>query len=236
MRHSKEIITSALDLYSKGLSLRQIRDHFKQFHGVKASQSTILAWIHKYAGMIKKYTDSLKIEHSPLLHADETVFRFNGHKNWFWACIDGRTRYLMPFELTRWRWGEEAVELFSRSKQALTHAPNAIMTDGFQGYERAIRGVFPQSLHIRSVGCADPMNHNVKIESFNRTVKDRVKAMHSFKSFRSARLLLECWRIWYNFMKPHEGLKGKTPAEAAGLFKPNSGNVWLELINRAIKT
>lgn len=40
--------------------------------------------------------------------------------------------------------------------------------------------------------------------------------------------------IYHNFIKPHQGLQGRTPAEAAGI-KVQGENKWLTLIQNASK-
>jgi hypothetical protein len=39
--------------------------------------------------------------------------------------------------------------------------------------------------------------------------------------------------IHYNFVKPHQALDGKTPAEASGI-KIEKKNKWLDLIDKAL--
>jgi hypothetical protein len=39
-------------------------------------------------------------------------------------------------------------------------------------------------------------------------------------------------QVYHNFIKPHEGLDGKTPAEACGI-KVNGENKWITLIQNA---
>jgi hypothetical protein len=41
-------------------------------------------------------------------------------------------------------------------------------------------------------------------------------------------------KIYYNFIRPHQGLEGKTPAEAAGIGIDGE-NKWEELLKRSIK-
>ncbi|MGZ7049913.1 MAG: hypothetical protein ACXVHO_07900 [Methanobacterium sp.] len=41
-----------------------------------------------------------------------------------------------------------------------------------------------------------------------------------------------CYQIFHNYMRPHEGLKGKTPAEACGI-KVEGENKWVTLIQNA---
>ena len=47
-----KIVTLVLDLYFKGLSLRKIKDHLKQFYGIEINHSTIYRWIKKYMKLI----------------------------------------------------------------------------------------------------------------------------------------------------------------------------------------
>ncbi|MDI6846931.1 MAG: hypothetical protein QMD23_02205, partial [Candidatus Bathyarchaeia archaeon] len=39
--------------------------------------------------------------------------------------------------------------------------------------------------------------------------------------------------IYYNFIRPHMSLNGKTPAEEAGINLKLEGNKWLALIEKA---
>lgn len=40
----------------------------------------------------------------------------------------------------------------------------------------------------------------------------------------------EGFDIYYNFIRPHQALDGKTPAEKAGMQLNLNGNKWLQLI------
>jgi hypothetical protein len=44
--------------------------------------------------------------------------------------------------------------------------------------------------------------------------------------------IAEGQRILYNFVKPHQALEGKTPAQVAGVGV--QGNKWMELLKEAI--
>ena len=47
-RHKPEIITAALDLRAKGMSLADVVDHIDQHHRVKVTRQTILDWQNKF--------------------------------------------------------------------------------------------------------------------------------------------------------------------------------------------
>jgi hypothetical protein len=44
--------------------------------------------------------------------------------------------------------------------------------------------------------------------------------MRGLRNNKTAKLLLDGWVAYYNFLRPHETLKGKTPAEMAGIKFP----------------
>jgi hypothetical protein len=46
--------------------------------------------------------------------------------------------------------------------------------------------------------------------------------------------MLDGWFVFYNFLRPHSSLGGKTPAEVAGI-KLDLTNRWESLIDLAIK-
>ncbi len=53
------------------------------------------------------------------------------------------------------------------------------------------------------------------MERANGEVKDREKVMRRLKIKDTS--VLPGYQIFHNYMKPHEALKGKTPAEACGI-------------------
>jgi hypothetical protein len=57
----------------------------------------------------------------------------------------------------------------------------------------------------------------------------RVKLM----TLKSAQTLMEAMRIYHNYIKPHQGLDGKTPAEASGI-RIEGQNKWQRLIQNAV--
>ncbi|KQC05724.1 MAG: hypothetical protein APR53_06280, partial [Methanoculleus sp. SDB] len=75
MKHDPKIITLALDLYFKGVSLRKIADHLKQFHEIEVAQTTPMRWIKKYLKLLAHYVEKNKVNTGKIWHSDEmTVF------------------------------------------------------------------------------------------------------------------------------------------------------------------
>jgi putative transposase len=72
------------------------------------------------------------------------------------------------------------------------------------------------------------------IERLQGTQRDRTKVLRHFKRIETAQVKLDGFRGIYNFVRPHMGLKGQTPAEAAGVATPEmSGASRLEALVRA---
>ena len=74
--------------------------------------------------------------------------------------------------------------------------------------------------------------NNNKMERMNGEIRDRERCMRTLE--RSDTPILSGMRIYHNFVKPHQALGGKTPAEAAGI-EVNGENKWITIIQNASK-
>jgi len=82
---------------------------------------------------------------------------------------------------------------------------------------------------VRNIRIAGQV-HNNKMERFNGEVRDREKVMRGLKKKDTA--ILKGYQVFHNYIRPHEALKGKTPAEACGITVEGK-NKWLTLIQNA---
>ena len=83
--------------------------------------------------------------------------------------------------------------------------------------------------HIRHIKIRGDMNNN-KNERFNGEIRDREKVMRGLKKDDTP--ILKGYQIFHNYIREHQGLKGKTPAEACGI-KVEGRNKWVTLIQNA---
>ena len=72
----------------------------------------------------------------------------------------------------------------------------------------------PRTEHIRRIKIKGYMNNN-KMERLNGEIRDREKVMRGWKKKDTP--ILTGYQIFHNYIRPHEGLNGKTPAEACGM-------------------
>ena len=70
------------------------------------------------------------------------------------------------------------------------------------------------------------------MERMNGEVRNREKVMKGLK--RPDTPILKGVQIFHNYIRPHEGLNGDTPADRAGI-KIVGGDKWATLIQRASK-
>lgn len=244
MKFSPKIITQTLDLYFKGLSQRKIADHLKQFENVSVAQPTILDWIKKYLKLLAKYSEKYKADVGNIWHCDETTvfIKKDGEKKyyqWIWNLMDAKTRYLLACQVTESRFVKDARKPLSKAKEIAKNAPDAIVTDGLQAYKEAIKAEFYglgriQNPHVRLKDFETKPNNNI-LERLNGTFRERTKVMRSLDSSIGAEEFAAGMQTYYNYIRPHQGINGMTPAQMANIPINLMGNRWETMIGLAIK-
>jgi len=68
------------------------------------------------------------------------------------------------------------------------------------------------------------------MERLNGEIRDREKVMRGLK--KNDTPILQGIQIYHNYIRPHEGLNGKTPADACGI-EIKGENKWITLIQNA---
>ena len=71
---------------------------------------------------------------------------------------------------------------------------------------------------------------NNRMERLNGEIRDREKVVRSLKKDDSA--ILDGYRIFHNYIRPHMALEEKTPAEVAGI-SVKGNDKWLTIIRNA---
>jgi transposase-like protein/DNA-directed RNA polymerase subunit M/transcription elongation factor TFIIS len=233
MQTNPKAITVALDLYFKGVSLRKIVDHLKQFEGTNVSHVAVIKWIRKYVALMRNYVDGLHPELSRVFHADETKVNIRGQWVWLWHLMDSDTRFLLANHVSQGRTIADAREAFRQAKNVAKTEAGVVLTDGLSSYDPATEKEFPNAVHVSRVGLQKKLNNN-RMERYHGTFKERSKVMRAIKKTDSP--IIDGQRIYYDYLRPHTALDGKTPAQAAGIELDLTGNKWESLIKRSAKS
>jgi len=233
MKHNPQAITTAMQLYFSGESLRNAQKSLRLL-GVEVSHQTVYNWIKKYVKLMETYVDELKPQVSGTWRADELWVKIKGDMKYLFALMDDETRYWIAQEVAETKYKHDAGKLFQMARRVTGKKPETLITDGLKSYHQAYMREFwtlrnPRTKHIRHIKVRGDKNNN-KMERLNGEIRDREKTMRGLK--RKDTPILSGCQIFHNYVRPHQGLKGKTPAEACGITVEGK-NKWITLIQNA---
>jgi transposase-like protein len=233
MKHNPQAITSAMQLYFSGESLRNTQKSLRLL-GVEVSHKTIFMWIKKYVKLMQDYVEKIVPNVSDTWRADELYVKIKGDMKYLFALMDDETRFWIAQEVAESKYKHDARKLFQLGVKTTGKKPMTIITDGLPAYHDAFNKEFwtmkkPRAEHINAIKLSGNMNNN-KMERFNGEIRDREKTMRGLKTKETP--ILTGYQIFHNYIRPHEGLDGKTPSEACGITVKGN-NKWLTLIQNA---
>jgi len=244
MRNTPQKITLCLDLFYKGISTRKIQEHLQAFYPHNSSWVSIYRWIVKFSEKISQFTDKLKLNVGNEIQVDEVEFhrrkqsnRKGVDRNWFIDSIDTKTRYMVSSEFVKAREKKEVRAILKDIKKKVKDV-EILTTDGHHIYQNVVKKIFGYDkvkqrynvLH-NVVNASKGEGFNIKIERLHNTIRHRTKTFRGFHgSIKSAKAIMKGFEIYYNFIRQHLALKGKTPSELATDIKLKENNKWLELI------
>jgi putative transposase len=148
--------------------------------------------------------------------------------------MDDDTRFWIAQHVADTKNVADLKPLFKNAKVLTGKRPSTLTSDGAPNFNDAFKNEFfiisnPRSRHIRHVRMRGDHNNN-KMERMNGEVRDREKVMRGLKKIDT--IVLPGYQLYHNYIRPHEGLDGKTPAEKCGI-KIEGDNKWKTLIKNA---
>jgi transposase-like protein len=234
MKHNPQGITAAMQLYFSGESLRNTARSLRMI-GVEVSPRTILRWIDKYTGLMERYLSTIQPQLSDTWRADEMFLKMKGNLKYLYALMDDQTRFWIAQEVANAKYTADVRPLLELGKAVAGKKPKTFITDGAANFHEAYLKEFhtarreTDTEHIRHIRLAGDRNNN-RMERFNGELRQREKVTRTLK--RPDTPILTGYQIYHNYIRPHEALDGKTPAEKAGI-EVKGTDKWLTLIQNA---
>ena len=219
MKADADVITSAMQLYFTGESLRNVQK-FLRLRGVQVTHVTVYRWIRKYVALMGTYLDQLKPQVGNTWRADELFLKVKGDMKYLYALMDDETRFWIAEQVADTKYHADIHELFHDGRKRAGKAPQRIITDGAMNFGAAINDEFWREkqaiaiVHDRDIRLNGPI-HNNRMERLNGEIRDREKVVRGVK--RTDSPLVEGLQIYHNYIRPHMALEGRTPASVAGI-------------------
>jgi transposase-like protein len=183
---------------------------------------------------MNRYLDRITPNVGSVWRADELYLKVKGNMKYLFALMDDQTRFWIAQEVADYKGTSDIRPLLKDGMEVAEKKPEVFITDGAANFHQAFNKEFRTNrrdspIHISHIHLAGDRNNN-KMESFNGELRDREKTMRSLKTQDSP--ILKGMQIHHNFIRPHSGLDGQTPAAKAGI-EVKGENKWLTIIQNA---
>jgi transposase-like protein len=185
MRHNPQAVTTAMQLYFSGASLRNTARSLKLL-GVQVSYQTVWNWIEKYTALMRKYVDRITPQVSDTWRADELFLKVKGNMKYLYVLMDDQTRFWIAQEVADTKYTADVRSLFQHGKHIAAKQPKTLITDGapnfHEAYEREFRTnkIADRTEHIREIAF-NGVRHNNKMERMNGEIRDRERVMRTLE-------------------------------------------------------
>ena len=192
--------------------------------------------IEHYSKLVEGYAKKIK---PPCLGdkwgCDEKHQKVRGRESWIVAVMCTATRFVLAWGISPTKENCDAAPLLRAAKDVAGRAPRLFITDGLSQYHIAFKKVYRT---VRSLMCWHIRDIHIRNKVCNTNTQERLNGEFADR-FRSARginkedsPIFRITIIHHNFIKPHGGIGGRTPAEAAGI-EIRGQDKWLTLIQNA---
>lgn len=215
-----EVISDALSLVSKGMSLKDVTDEMSR-KGYRYHRSTIHRWTVACCPLMNKYVVKFRPNTGYKWNCDEICFRMLGGNSYLFAVMDNSSRFILSHMISPVKFGVKPLNMFREAAYRAGASPRVFITDGLHDFCKPVKKAFGCSagrrlVHVREIHIRNEFNHNNIQESFNGTIKPLISKRGGCKT--SNPVIMQMAILAHNFFRSHMGLNGKTPAEMSGIF------------------
>lgn len=215
-RYPVDTVSRALYNYYAGMSLNAICEGIRQDNGETVTDTSVYKWLAKYTAIALNEAENCHPKVGKKWVMDETVVTLDGKKYWFITAIDYDTRFLLGTKLSTNRNKKDIQAVLEQATAKTGTVPSVVFTDGWGGYREAMEQAYgADSKHVVTKPFVDKEMSTNLMERWNGTLKDRIKTMRGMDRNYNFQLILDGFVFYYNYIRPHIALGGKTPGEVA---------------------
>ena len=176
MKHNPQAVTTAMQLYFSGESLRNTAKSLRLL-GVQVSHQTVYNWIEKYTTLMEKYLDKITPQVGDTWRADELYLKVKGDTKYLFALMDDETRFWIAQQVASTKYTSDIRPLFAKGRAIAEKQPKVLITDGAHNFHDAYMKEFwtikyGKTKHIKDIRMGD-IPHNNKMERLNGEIRDR---------------------------------------------------------------
>ena len=221
MRAMPDQITMAMNLYFNGESTRKVAQSMA-LTGVKVSYKTIQRWNKKYVELMDRYLEKVTPQVGEAWRTDKLYLKIKDDRKYLCAMLDSETRFWLAQMVADHKGNDDVSPMFTDAKKRAGKVPSTLISDEAANFHHAWKEQYkPKNFlhkntkHRRHIHMTGDTNNN-QMESFNgNTLRLREEATRGIKKDDSP--VFKGMQIHHNFIRPHQGLEGDTPADRAGI-------------------
>lgn len=222
-RHYPErVILRVLRAVARNMSPLDAARTVNEEDGTRISERTARRWASDYSSMIYAYAEGLAIGGGEAVSVDEKFYKSRGERRWVYTAICLKSRFVAAVHHFGDRPGHDATGFFQDVERRIGRPPVLLISDKLNGYKIGYRRVFksdpPTTLYLMDASVNGRHVNNSIHERGNGSLTPCILGARGFNSDRPGRIILDI--IYRNFVRPHGGLDGATPAEKEGIGIP----------------
>jgi transposase-like protein len=223
MKYTPQEVVFALRLrFNYRLSSREVSDLMASL-GHPVSPGAVLFWQCRFHDTFKMLQRQYRPEYSRVWHIDELHVRLRGGKAYVYV-VEDEDRNIIALELTERRDKDATVRVLRKARADAGFTPDILVSDGAPVYPPTIAEAMPEAKHIVAQFKGAEVSHrgrlvtvsNNLLERLNGTLRSWIRTLRGFKSLEAGNRALTIIQAVYNLLRPHQGLGGLTPFQAAG--------------------
>ena len=218
--YSEDVILSAIRLVARNMLPNDAATTTKEEKGVKVSGRTIQRWVDDYSRLVAVFSKDLEIKGGDAVSVDEKHYKSKGKARWMARGMCMATRYILATDHWPDKLNHDATPLMVKIVERLGGPPLLLLSDKLRGYKTGYKNTMksepPTTIHIPDAAVNNIRNN--QHERHNGDGELRKKGSRGFNSHIPGLFVLD--QTYHNFLRPHMGLGGMTPAEKAGIAIP----------------